>query len=133
MDTGRSLRQLSTLLRHGAMSDLSPECASKRKSTDHSESPTEGEDHAGEWALPGGKLRDGETPEQAAVRDVFEETQYHAGHASQWHCRRAQDGVDAITSVYDCDDEFTPRLNREHTGFLWLDPREALSMAGVTG
>lgn len=28
----------------------------------------------GRWSLPGGKLRPGETPEQAAVREAFEET-----------------------------------------------------------
>lgn len=29
--------------------------------------------HAGQWALPGGRLDDGETPEQAALREMAEE------------------------------------------------------------
>ncbi len=29
--------------------------------------------HAGQWALPGGRIDAGETPEQAALREVFEE------------------------------------------------------------
>ena len=30
-------------------------------------------DHAGQWALPGGRIESGETPEQAALRELFEE------------------------------------------------------------
>jgi mutator protein MutT len=29
--------------------------------------------HAGQWALPGGRIDEGETPEQAALRELFEE------------------------------------------------------------
>lgn len=29
--------------------------------------------HAGQWALPGGRIEPGETPEQAALRELFEE------------------------------------------------------------
>ena len=31
------------------------------------------------WTLPGGGLEDGEHPAEAAVREIFEETGYHAG------------------------------------------------------
>ena len=30
-------------------------------------------DHAGQWAVPGGRIEPGETPEQAALRELFEE------------------------------------------------------------
>jgi 8-oxo-dGTP pyrophosphatase MutT (NUDIX family) len=39
-----------------------------------------GEDHAGEWALPGGKIKNGETAAQAAIRETKEETGYLTGH-----------------------------------------------------
>jgi 8-oxo-dGTP pyrophosphatase MutT (NUDIX family) len=85
-----------------------------------------GEDHAGEWGLPGGKLKAGESAEAAAVRETLEETGFRTGHAGRWHCRRVKDDVDATTFCFDCDSEFVPRLNREHDLWIWIDPREAL-------
>jgi len=90
----------------------------------------EGGDHGGEWALPGGKLEDDETAEEAAVREVWEEIHYRAGHAGKWHCRRVANGVDATTFLYDVDDEFSPRLDRsEHDDWAWVYPIDALKEA----
>jgi 8-oxo-dGTP pyrophosphatase MutT (NUDIX family) len=38
-------------------------------------------DHAGQWALPGGRIDDGETPEQAALRELLEEVRLTLGPA----------------------------------------------------
>jgi len=38
--------------------------------------------HAGQWALPGGRLDAGETPEQAALRELAEEVGLHLDEAS---------------------------------------------------
>jgi 8-oxo-dGTP pyrophosphatase MutT (NUDIX family) len=83
-------------------------------------------DHAGEWSLPGGKLKQCETVEQAAVRETLEETGWNAGYAGKLHCRRVKGGVDAVTFLRDVEAEFTPPRLREHDRWQWVDPREAL-------
>jgi len=39
-------------------------------------------DHAGQWALPGGRIDDGETPEQTALREMAEEVGLTLGAAA---------------------------------------------------
>jgi 8-oxo-dGTP pyrophosphatase MutT (NUDIX family) len=84
-------------------------------------------DHEGEWAIPGGKLKQGENAREAAVRELFEETGYRT-HAGKFHARRVRDGIDYTTFLVDTEDEIVPALNHEHDAFLWVDPQEALAM-----
>jgi 8-oxo-dGTP pyrophosphatase MutT (NUDIX family) len=87
-----------------------------------------GEDFPGRWDLPGGKIKDGESAAEAAIREVKEETGFLTGHSGKFHCRRVKDNVDAVTYLFDCDAEFVPRLNAEHDMYLWCLPEEALTM-----
>jgi 8-oxo-dGTP diphosphatase len=89
------------------------------------------EDHAGTWALPGGKIKAGEKPETAAVRECLEETGWNPGHAGKWFCRRVRDGVDATTFLRDIDAEFVPPKLHEHDSWRWMNPREALEESGA--
>lgn len=77
-------------------------------------------DAAGTWAIPGGKIEEGETAEKAAFRECFEEMNYRGAPGVQL-MRRVKDGVDYTTFLNECDSEFTPILNEEHISFAWVD------------
>ena len=65
------------------------------------------------WGFPAGGREEGETTEQAAVRESVEET----GHAPSALTPLMDDGTFAL---YLCaGDTFSPTLNDEHTGHLW--------------
>jgi 8-oxo-dGTP pyrophosphatase MutT (NUDIX family) len=78
------------------------------------------------WAFPGGRLKAGETAEQAAMREFFEETGYRLGRITTL-MRRVKDGVDFSTFLCHCDDEFPVRLNHEHSAYGWFNPVELLN------
>jgi NUDIX domain/ADP-ribosyltransferase exoenzyme len=81
----------------------------------------------GEWAFPAGHIEKGETPSQAAIREVWEETGYRAGHSGSWLMRQIAGDVDFTTFLYDCESEFTPKLNHEHDAYMWMAPDDAMS------
>lgn len=80
------------------------------------------------WAFPGGVKKDHETIEQCAIREIWEETKYRAGHAGKFLSRRVRNDVDFTTFTYDCDDEFVPTFNHEHDAHVWVNPDYALSL-----
>ena len=80
------------------------------------------------WAFPGGAQKDGETIETCAIRECLEETGYNPGHVGQLLTRRIKDDVDFTTFLYNCDDEFVPRLNHEHDSHVWINPDYATTL-----
>lgn len=68
------------------------------------------------WAFPGGSIEEGETPEQAAIREVMEETGY-----TPTTPLLLIDWLDGFsTFLCDIDAPFVPVLNHEHLGFVWV-------------
>ena len=84
----------------------------------------------GTWSWPGGRIEDGETPERAARREFHEETGYRLGRITPLMHRVKDDGrgvVDFSTFTCDCEFEFVPRLNSEHSAWAWVSPRDVLN------
>ena len=81
-------------------------------------------DHAGKWALPGGKIEDGETPEQAVARECREEIGPVSYGALRQVARTKNDTVDYITFLADIGRPFRPNLNDEHTDAVWAQPSD---------
>lgn len=79
----------------------------------------------GTWDYPGGRLKPGETVEEAAIREAWEECGFRCGHSGHFHCRRVRGGTDYTTFRYDTE-EFIPRLSREHDAYLWARPADVL-------
>ena len=77
-------------------------------------------DHAKEWCVPGGKLEEGETEEQAALREFQEEcgNTYTGELSPLFH---TQDANVEYTTFIAHVEEFTPKLDYENTAYLWRD------------
>ena len=74
-------------------------------------------DHPNEWAFPGGKIESGETPREAAIREVLEECGYqHDGNLTQLT------DLEFVAFGADIDTSFEPKLNFENTDSGWFTP-----------
>lgn len=83
------------------------------------------DDHAGEWALPGGKIDGDETAKEAARRELREECEANFEGELEEFTRRVKDGVD-FTTFRAKVEPFDVRLNAEHDRAVWIDPQTAL-------
>lgn len=75
-------------------------------------------DYPGHWAFPAGKIEDGESPMQAAIRESQEEIQNHPYMDPLPHS--VKNGFALFTHEAA---PFDPILNDEHDEFGWYDPK----------
>lgn len=91
------------------------------------------------WGIPAGKLEPGETPRQAVIREVFEETGLNIENldlieVGVLYMRLPH--VDYIWHVFRARFDSLPTLNlglEENTEFLWVTPNEARQLHLITG
>lgn len=76
--------------------------------------------YAGHWALPGGGVEAGETPEVSALREAREEMGVDAeGRLKPLDRRITPTGTAFHTFAFPTKAKFVPKLNGEHSGYAW--------------
>jgi len=83
------------------------------------------------WAVPGGRIEEGETAQDAARREAKEETGFDYAGALIPLSHRVKDGVDFTTFTGELPGEFAPKLNHEHDLYRWSTVEDALDQGAL--
>lgn len=92
------------------------------------------------WAIPGGKLHEGENLIDAVIREVFEETGIELDREKLHHIGKLYITVKNFHFEYNMVDYREPvadpgaiKINfAEHKGFTWVTPEDAIQMNLMT-
>jgi 8-oxo-dGTP pyrophosphatase MutT (NUDIX family) len=94
-------------------------------------------DEANAWGLPAGSIENGESPIEAAMRELVEETGYMAVQEDiiplgTTFVRGSQFDYTFSLFKVSLDDPIDVRIDEhEHTGYRWVTPHEALSLSFI--
>lgn len=99
---------------------------------------TVGKSEGGKWGVPAGKIEPGEHPDDAVVREVFEETAINLNHHSirsygKLYIRKPQ--IDYIYHIYHVvvDKPLEVTLNNEHQAFQWVTEEQMSELPLMDG
>lgn len=80
------------------------------------------------WCFPGGGIEEGETPEEAARRETYEECGVRFTRPLNFSHVQEFNGVGFATFVGHIEEAFAPVLNFEHDAYEWVDRATARTM-----
>lgn len=92
--------------------------------------------HARKWGIPGGKIEKRESPEQAAIREVFEETGLDlTGCVSYTKTVYIKSEIDFVWHMYQAEFREKPAvtISAEHSSYNWLTLQEAMVLPLIPG
>lgn len=79
----------------------------------------------GKWALVGGAVEEGETPEEAVKREIKEETGLDVNKFKEkFTIQRSSDSIEYIFIAKFDGDPYNIKLNWEHINYGWYSPNE---------
>ena len=91
--------------------------------------------HSAYWGLPAGVINENESLEEAAKREVFEETGIKVGNLKRGLTLQVNDNdfVGELTYFLAEVKNETVRINDEHTEYKWVLPKESVNYKYAVG